>query len=116
MSIILVSGDKITKHQLNNSPAKQSFSFPKANRFLKHKSKKYPHSLLNNDKIQFYLVVINSVMTFQVLTLNFLVALEIPLNMILLNSNLLALHQTNILSKAYFMIQRRQEDSQYLVA
>ena len=43
MSITLISGDKITKHQLNNSPAKQSFSFAKANRFFKHKSKKYYH-------------------------------------------------------------------------
>jgi hypothetical protein len=45
MSIIVASGDQISKSPLNTSTAKQMYSFSKSDRFSKLKNAKY---LLNN--------------------------------------------------------------------
>ena len=52
MSVIFATGDQITKHQLNNSTAKQSFSFSKSSRFRTKVDRYYQFSLHNN-KLQF---------------------------------------------------------------
>jgi hypothetical protein len=43
MSIIVASGEKISKSQTNNSTAKQMFSFTKSERFPKFKNSRYPY-------------------------------------------------------------------------
>ena len=103
MSVILASGDQITKHQLNSSTAKQSFLFSKSTRF-KTEADKYHIFLLDNDKQQFYLVVINSLTIFQALKLTELVVLAMVLNTIFFNINISALHQMYMILAVHSII------------